>query len=61
MLLQNIRKKCEEMNISLSELERRAEIPERSIYRWDEVIPSYDKVLKVASALNCSVEELSKE
>jgi len=58
MLLQNIKEKCKEENLTLSELERKAGIPERSIYRWDELSPSFDKVVKVAAALNCSVEEL---
>ena len=48
---------CEAQNISISALERRAGIPEKSITKWDQNIPSFDKVEKIVYALNISWDE----
>lgn len=61
MLLQNIKLECKKRGLTLTELESLAGIPPRSLYRWDEVSPSVDKVVKVASALNVPVEDLMRE
>ena len=59
MLLQNIKALCKAQGISLAELEIKAGLPPKSIYRWDSVLPSYDKVVKVAKALGTTVEALT--
>ena len=59
MLLQNIKTLCKAQGMSLAELEVKAELPPRTIYRWDVVLPSYDKVIKVARALGTTVEALT--
>lgn len=59
MLLQNIKALCKAQDMSLAELEVRAELSPRTIYRWDSILPSYDKVIKVAKALGTTVEALT--
>lgn len=61
MLLENIKAKCKEKGMSVAQLEREAGITARTIIRWDEVSPSYDKVVNVAKVLGCTVEELIGE
>ena len=60
-MLKKIVEKCKEQGISIMELERRAGLAERTIYKWDESIPSVKKVLAVANALGCTVDELVTE
>lgn len=57
-MLDNIRAKCKENNVTLAEVERQCGLGTRTIYRWDECVPSIDKVKRVADFLNCSVDEL---
>ena len=49
---------CKEKNISLAELERQAGLKQRTVYKWDESVPSVDKVKAVADALGVSVDRL---
>lgn len=58
MLLHNIKEKCKEYDISIAQLERMAEIAPSNIYRWDEIMPSADKLARVAYALGTTSEEL---
>ena len=60
-MLGKIMSKCKERGITLAELERKAGLTNRTIYRWDENKPSIDKVLSVANALEVTVDELLKE
>lgn len=48
-------------NISIYRLERETRVGINVINRWDESIPSADKLLKVAKYLGTTVEELLKE
>ena len=60
-LVRNIKQVCKERNMTLAEVERAAGVSKRSIYRWDEKIPAYTKVLAVANVLQVPVEELCRE
>ena len=44
--------------ITMEELEKRANIPHKSLKQWDKSIPSFDKILRVARVLNVSAEYL---
>ena len=58
MLLHKIRGLCEAQGISIAELERKANINQRTIYKWDKVIPAADKLARVAEILGTTVEAL---
>lgn len=47
--------------MSLAELERKANLKPRTIYKWDDNTPSADKVYAVANVLDTTVDELIKE
>ena len=61
MVLAKILDKCREQGITLAELERKAGLANRTIYKWNESIPSVDKVLAVANVLGVTVDELVRE
>ena len=61
MMLNNILEKCKEKGLTLAELERQAGLANRTIYKWDENVPSVDKVVAVAKALDVTVDELVKK
>lgn len=61
MLLHNIKKECEKQNISIAELERRIGVSNKSVFRWDETMPSADKLVRAAQVLGTTAEELLKE
>ena len=60
LLVENIKKACSMNNITIRELERRAGLPEHSIYKWNRNIPSVDRVARVADILKTTVEQLIK-
>ena len=49
---------CKERGITVRELERRANLKERTIQHWDESEPSGQKLYSVAKVLNVPIEEL---
>ena len=53
-----IKKLCQQKKISLAKLERSCDIGSNTIYRWDDVSPSIDKVVRVANFFNVSVDYL---
>lgn len=57
-MLNKIRELCKQNNISLSDLEEKAGLSRKTIFTWDRVMPSVDKVARVAKELNTTVEEL---
>lgn len=61
MIYQNIKKIADEKGISIRKIELDTGITPSSIYHWNEIKPSVDKVAKVAKYLGVSVEELLKE
>ena len=58
ILLEKIKSICKAKGISLRQLEQDAEIAPNTIARWDENKPSYDKVMRVADALDVTMDEL---
>lgn len=59
-MLKKIIEMCREKGISLAELERKAGLESRTIYKWGKSVPSADKAAAVASVLETTVEELLK-
>lgn len=60
-MLKNIVDRCKEQGISIAELERKANLAERTIYKWDVSVPSVKKVMAVAKVLGCTVDDLMAE
>ena len=60
-MVDKIRQTAAERGWSLRELERQAGVATGTIYRWDDSKPSAEKLLKVAKALEVSMEELMEE
>lgn len=61
MLLHNIKIKCKEKGLSVAALEREIGVAEKSIFKWDESMPSADKLVRAAQVLGTTAEELLKE
>lgn len=60
MIYQNIKKVATSKGISIRKIEKDTGLVLCSIYHWDNIIPSVDKVVKVAKYLGTTVEELTK-
>lgn len=56
MLYDNVKKMCEERNVSVSQLERDLNFPRSSICKWNENEPSVMKVRKVAEYFGVPIE-----
>ena len=52
---------CKEQGKTIAELEHECSIGARTIYRWDDNIPSVDKVKRVADCLGTTVDNLLNE
>ncbi len=62
MLLERIKKLCEEKHMSIAGLEKAAGIANATIRTWDKSNPRIDTLQKVAAVLECSINDLiSKE
>lgn len=61
MLLDGIKARCKEKNITIAELERMAGIGNGVVGRWDKMNPRLDSLCAVASALDVTVDELLKD
>ena len=59
-MLSKIVELCKEKRMSIAELERQANLKQRTVYRWDESKPSVEKALAVANVLGVTVEEFMK-
>lgn len=59
-MLATIMEMCEAQGMTLAELERKSGIAPRTIYKWDDSVPSVEKVYAVANALGTTVDELMK-
>lgn len=57
-MVERIKKSCAKAGLSLAELERDAALGENTIYRWDTNLPRIDRVVRVASRLDVSVDYL---
>lgn len=58
MIYQNIKSIADAKKISIRKIEKETGIVLGSIYHWDEIKPSVDKVAKVAKYLGTTVEKL---
>lgn len=59
-MLSQIKRICKERKIPICKLEEAVGIGQGSIARWDQHIPSVDKVKAVADYLGVTVDELLK-
>lgn len=57
-MVQRIKELCKDKGITVAELERKCGIGNGIIARWKTSKPSYERLAKVASALETSVEYL---
>ena len=60
MIYQNIKYIADSQKVSIRKIEQDTGITLGSIYHWNDVKPSVDKVAKVANYLGVTVEELLK-
>lgn len=58
MLYQKIKAIADSKGISIRQIEIGTGMKTCSIYHWDKIKPSYDKVVSVANFLGVTVEEL---
>lgn len=58
MIYQNIKSIADSQGISIRKIELDTGITPSSIYHWNEIKPSVDKVAKVAKYLGVTVEEI---
>lgn len=61
MIYRNIKSIADSKKISIRKIEQETGITLGSIYHWDKIKPSVDKVASVASYLGTTVEELIKD
>lgn len=61
MLLDKIRGLCAKNNISMAQLEEVAGLGKKTVFRWNKVSPSSDKLKRVADYFGVTVDELLKE
>lgn len=60
-LYQKVKRRCMAAGISVSELERRLGFPRGSVAKWDNNIPSIQKVERVAEELGITIDTLIKD
>ena len=63
-MLENIKQYCEAQGLTIQQLEEKANIAAGTIGRWGKdgrLMPSVDKVKRVADVLGTTVDELLKE
>ena len=60
MIYHNIKSIADSQKVSIRKIEQDTGITLGSIYHWNDVKPSVDKVVKVANYLGVTVEELLK-
>lgn len=58
MIFDKVVKRAQEKGISINMLESTAGVSSGSIYKWNTVSPTIRNLLKVASVLECSIDEL---
>lgn len=60
-MIDRIKALCKERGISFNELEELAGIGKNTVYRWGTIMPSADKLSRVAKVLGVTTEELLRE
>lgn len=60
LLVKNIKKKCEEQGISISELERKLNFSHGLVSRWtkSEIVPGLDKLESIAKYFQITIDAL---
>lgn len=61
MLLHKIKDLCAAKGISMKELSEKAGVPYTGLKEWGNSMPAADKLFRVATILDVTVEELLKE
>ena len=61
MIYQKIKEIADSKGVSIRKIELDTRITPSSIYHWNEIKPSVDKVAKVAKYLGVTVEELIED
>ena len=59
VIVEKIRELCENKNTSLAQLEKELDFGNGTIRRWNENLPSVDKVIKVANYFGVTVDFLT--
>ena len=60
-MLDKIKKLCSNRGISIPELEKACGLGSRTVYKWDAINPSIDKVKAVADYFGCTIDSLVNE
>lgn len=58
VLFERITKICDKRNLSLYAVEKGAELSDSSLRKWENTMPSWDKILRVANFLDVSIDYL---
>lgn len=61
MLLDNIRRLAKKAGVSMAEVEAKAGLGKKTIWRWATISPSADKLKRVADYFGVTVDELLSE
>ncbi len=61
MLLERIKKKCKEQNISIARLEKEAGLGNATVRCWDVRSPSVENLQKVCAVLGVTLDDLLRE
>lgn len=61
MIVNNIKRLCEEKKISVADMAAEVGLGENTIYKWVKSSPSVTNIKKVADFFGCTVDELLKE
>ncbi len=61
MIYTNIRRVAEEKGLKIKAIEAEAGLPENTMNRWGQIMPSVDKVARVAKALGVTIEDLLED
>lgn len=61
MIYSNIKKICNQNNISIMQLEKELGFPKSSICKWDKNIPNVFKIGQVAKYFGITIEKLLEE
>lgn len=57
-MLEKIKELCRQKGVSITQLEQSLGLSNKAIYRWDEQMPSIDRVKKVADYFGVTVDYL---
>ena len=60
-MLEKIKALAAERNLPIQQLEKRCGLSNGSIYHWDKIKPSYDKLARVAKELGVPMEHFVED